>query len=153
MLVVEEADQRYLLRVQRSSRLASLEHSIGPSAAGSVDFSENDKTLADMIERSMSNEVNEELNLERSEYNIIPLAFAREIYRGESPQLFCLITTDLSREILSERFESISDESKEFDSFEFLPFDDNHRIDKIQLNGNHEATMNYYLVEEFLSQS
>lgn len=153
MLVVEEGGQRFLLKVQRSANLASLENSIGPSAAGSVDYSENDKTLADMIERSMSNEVEEELNLQRDEYKIIPLAFAREIYRGESPQLFCFITTKLSQEILSQRFESVPNDSKEFNSFGFLKFGTNQRVDKTQLAANHEATMNYYLVEEYLNQA
>jgi hypothetical protein len=107
-----------------------------------------------MIERSMSSEVHEELNLQRDEYKITPLAFAREIYRGESPQLFCLITTELSCETLTERFNSIAEQSREFDSFEFLSFDNGNPLDREQLAAfNHESRMNYYLAEEYLSNS
>ena len=153
ILHVIENGQRYFLKVHRSSRLASLENSIGPSAAGSVDFKDDYNNLLDLIDDALGRELEEELNLKKDNYNIIPLAFAREIFRGESPQLFCLVETRRSREELIFGFEKVSGSQREFDSYTFETLDkkgrcrDNESIASL----NHEAKMNYYLIEEYLS--
>lgn len=155
MLHVIEDAQRYFLKVHRSARLASLENSIGPSAAGSVDFKNGYDSLADLIDDSLGRELREELNLKKDNYNIIPLAFAREILRGESPQLFCLVETFQSREELISGFEKVSRYQREFDSYSFVEINKSGScLNKESIASmNHEAKMNYYLIEEYLSQS
>lgn len=80
ILITKEKEKRQclsLLLMQRSGNLASLENSIGPSAAGSVDFEEDYKNLSDLIERALGSEIEEELNLTSNEYKIIPLAYSQ----------------------------------------------------------------------------
>lgn len=155
ILHIIENRQRYFLKVHRSARLASLENSIGPSAAGSVDFKSGYGTLSDLIDDALGRELREELNLGKDNYNIIPLAFAREIFRGESPQLFCLVETYLSRKDITFGLEAISKTQREFDSYSFVEIDKRGSCrDKESVASlNHEAIMNYYLIEEYLSQT
>ncbi len=149
-LLIEEEQRLYLLQVVRSGKLASLERSAGPSAAGSVDFVRGYGNLADLIDQSMAQEVAEELRLGRDEYAIVPLAYAREIFRGERPQLFCLIRARISREAVRRRLVEIADRREEFDAFEFMELGADNRLPVGVVEGlNHEARMNYYLVEEY----
>ncbi len=155
MLVVKgPSDNSYFcLLVHRSGHLASLEHSIGPSAAGSVDFTTGYTTLQELITTSLGQEIQEELHLQPDEYNIVPLAFAREVFRGELPQLFCMITTDLNIRQLSERLDSISSQ-REFDYYEvWLLSAVTMFHDSELMKINHEALMNCYLLEEYLLQA
>jgi hypothetical protein len=148
-LLLKEGDRRFLLQVRRSARLASLESSLGPSVAGAVDYSANAGTLADLISSALGKEVEEELSLQAEEYDIVPLAYAREIYRGERPQLFCMITCALSRATVAARLESIEIGEREFDSFDFIAIDGEGGISaNLYAELNYEAKMNLYLLQE-----
>lgn len=151
ILVSTVSDERPMLFVHRSSHLASLERSVGPSAAGSVDYHENYENFGQLIKSSMAAETEEELGLKKSEYKIIPLAFAREIFRGESPQLFCLIETALAVDEISKRIEQIPLQKREFDRYQFIEIDLSEPANRESAIAeiNHEAMMNFYLVEEF----
>jgi len=150
-LIIEEEEHQYLLQVKRSSNLASLEGSFGPTVAGSVDFVEDYTTLEELINQSLSDEVCEELNLETSEFEIIPLAWAMEVFRGERPQLFCLLKTTLNRAILSRRLDAINQASREFESYGFITLAEDHSISEDQFNSlNTEARMNWLLMRECL---
>jgi len=155
ILHVIENGQRYFLKVHRSARLASLENSIGPSVAGSVDFKNGYSNLSYLINDALGRELREELNLKKDNYNIIPLAFAREIFRGENPQLFCLVETYHSREEIISGLEKVSRYQREFDSYSFVEINKlgSCRDDESVASLNHEAKMNYYLIEEYLYQS
>lgn len=151
-LIIDEGGDRYLLNIERSSRLASLGGTIGASVAGGIDYATDASNLAELIDAALGAEIEEELNLRRGEYAIEPLAWAIEPFRGERPQLFCLIRTLLDRKELTARLESIRDEQREYASFEFVPlyaglFPEQSVLDAM----NFEAKMNFYLAEEFLS--
>jgi len=151
-LLVKEGDRTYLLQVTRSGKVASLENSRGPSVAGGVDFVEGYRNLRELLDRALSAEIKEEVNLDPSEYKIIPLAYAREIFRGERPQLFALIETLLTRKEITKRLENLKIKFIETDSFEFIPLRTNRSLDPAILRTlNHEALMNYYLLEEYLN--
>ncbi|RKX29295.1 MAG: hypothetical protein DRP47_02085 [Candidatus Zixiibacteriota bacterium] len=144
--------QRHLLLMHRSENLASLENSVGPSAAGSVDFSTSCRNLSELSKWSLSQEIREELGLQEHEFTIKLLAYAREIFRGERPQLFCLIRTSLSMKELSFRLQSLR-HNAEFDSFEFIEMSDNLIDSLYKVRANYEAAMNCLLLEEFFSES
>jgi len=148
-LMVEEKRERYLLQVRRSAKLASLENSGGPSVAGSVDYGTEYRTLIDLMSHTLGLEVTEELGLHDGEYSIIPLAYGREIYRGERPQLFCLIRTELTRAEVTERIQTVREEAKEFDSYQFAVLGSGNSNDLAGLNL--EALANYYFVDEYLA--
>jgi hypothetical protein len=155
LLLVEEHGTKYFLRVRRSGRLASLENSMGPSAAGSVDYRTGYRNFRELIGDSLGAEVREELGLGTIDSVIIPLAFAREIFRGESPQLFCLVRTSLTRQEVSSRLESLDAARREFDQYSFVALHeppDTGPADVEGLGLNHEAAMNYCLMEEYLRQ-
>lgn len=119
-LLIEEGDSTYLLRVTRSKHLVSLEGTLGPSVAGAVDYSTDCDNLNDLNNRALGAEVEEELNLRRGEYTIVPLAWAIELFRGERPQLFSLIRTTLNRDQIRGRLESIPEDHREFEDFDFV---------------------------------
>ena len=149
-LIIKEGDSEYLLQVHRTARLASLEDSLGPSVAGSVDYEPDYSTLEDIINRSLGAEIAEELNLRSDEAKIIPLAYAREIFRGEKPQLFCFVTTSLSRKEIAARLDAIEPSAREFDRYEFVTVHSKrHSMEHWLESLNHEARMNYYLLEEY----
>ena len=151
-LLVREDDKTYLLQVTRSAQVASLENSRGPSVAGGVDFVEGYRNLGEILNRALSDEIKEETNLDPDEYKIIPLAFAREIFRGERPQLFAAIETSLSREEIANRLKNLKIKFKETDRFEFLTLRPDRTLDPaVRRTLNHEALMNYYLLEEYLN--
>lgn len=144
-LMVQEKGQRFLLQVTRSPRLASLENTQSPSAAGTVDWNHGYANLNEMIHNSLGDEVMEELALRPGEFTVAPLAFAREIFRGERPQLFALVTTGLSMAEVASRLNGIDPEQKEFTGFRFSALRD------LPSDLNHEALMNWKLIEEFLA--
>ena len=151
-LLVREDGINYLLGMERATHLASLESSFGPSVAGSIDFADDFSNLSVMLHRSLAQEASEELALSPSEYELIPLAFAREIFRGERPQLFCLIRTDLNRSEITKRLAGIVPHPLEFSTFEFMELSTKNRLpDSCLRRMNHEARMNYYLIEENMS--
>jgi hypothetical protein len=152
-LIVDDRGDRSLLKVVRSKRLASLESTIGPSVAGVVDYTDQCSDLSMLIEWALGREIEEELGLARKEYEITPLAWAIELFRGERPQIFCLIQTLLNREKLTQRLESIPPEQREFDSFEFVPLYGGLYLDQTHIDSlNPEAKMNFFLAEEYLSR-
>jgi len=153
-LLIREENESFLLQVRRSGRVASLENSPGPSVAGGVDFVRGYKNLNALLINSLQEEIAEELNLDRAEFEITPLAFAREIFRGERPQLFALVETSLSRNDIATRLDASSPAFEEIESYEFhtFPFEGAVRKDRLE-RLNHEARMNYYLLEEYLAVS
>ena len=146
LLVTRIADKVSVLAVTRSARLASLENTVGVSAAGTVDWNTGYSTLLDLLLHALGQEIEEELNLAPTEYTINPLAFAREIFRGERPQLFALISTGLSPEEVQSRLKAMPPDNKEFTGFQF------YSLDTPPADLNHEARMNWMLAEEFLYQ-
>lgn len=150
-LLLEEAGDRYLLRIRRAAKLATMAGTLGPSAAGSVDFQPDYRSIEDILQRQLGMEVKEELGLTSDEFTITPLAFALEIFRGDNPQLFGLITTALTRNEISSRLEALPPERKEFAEFSFLPLNQSGRLDVALREGlNFEATMSYFMLEEYL---
>lgn len=150
LLIVSEADRRYLLRVTRSSKLASLENTVGPAVAGSVEFGADYRNLAELIARSMSREVEEELGLVRQKFSVRPLAYAREMVRGNRPQLFALVETALDRSQITDRISALPPDKREFSEFEFVLLG-NGRLSEAEIAPlNSEAKMCYYLLEEWL---
>jgi len=153
LLIVSEADRKYLLRATRSSKLASLEGSVGPSVAGSVEFADDYRNLAELIARSMGREVEEELGLERQEYSVRPLAYAREMVRGNRPQLFTMVETALDRSQIADRISGLASEKREFSEFEFLSLKSERLSEADIMPLNFEAKMCYYLLEEWLDRA
>ena len=151
-LIVDERGDRMLLQVRRSSSLASLEGTCGPSVAGVVDFVAGYRHLQQLVDSSMGSEVEEELGLESNEYEIIPLAWSTELFRGERPQIFCVIRTLLDREELTARLRAIPADRSEFESFKFVPLYGGTVLDQKHFEAlNPEAKMNFFLMEEYLS--
>ncbi len=150
LLVVRGADgsPKSILLVERAGHLASLENSTGPSAAGSVDWDISCRTLRDLAISSLAAEVREELGLARDEFSIRPLAYAREIFRGEKPQLFALIETELDPSTIETRFQAVAGR-REFDRYQFAALDTTGRLTaKARQRLNHEARMNLAMLEE-----
>ncbi|MFZ5980188.1 MAG: hypothetical protein ACOYVF_06105 [Candidatus Zixiibacteriota bacterium] len=153
-LLLREKDESYLLQVQRSGQVASLENSPGPSAAGGVDFVRGYRNLEELLLKSLYNEIIEELNLKEGECRITPLACAREIFRGERPQVFALMETSLSREVVAFRLKNSRPDFEEIAGFDFYEFPFRSAVRRDRLGRlNHEARMNYYLLEEYLTGS
>ncbi len=151
-LMAEEDGRRYLLQVKRSENLASMESSYGPSAAGGVDWTTTCPNLADLTETALRSEVREELNLVDSDFAIVPLAWAIEVFRGERPQSFCLITTSLTLTEIEDRLTTLEPDHREFDNYEWLPLENGCRLSTENLASlNFEARMNYLLIEEYLA--
>ncbi len=152
-VIVEERGRAYLLQVKRSGNLASLENSLGPSVAGAVDFARDYPNLTALTQASLAAEITEEINLRPSEYKIVPLGWGIEIFRGERPQIFCVVKTGMERMELTGRLESIAPSALEFESYEFHRLYGGALIDrKIFDELNVEAHLNYLLLEEYLSK-
>jgi hypothetical protein len=148
--VVLDGGKRYLLQVERSGKLASLESSLGPSVAGSVDWETQTTNLKELMTNALEGEVKEELGWDRQEYELIPLAYAREILRGERPQLFVCLTTRTSCKEIARRLDSIPVNRREISAYSFLPFDEG-KLSQRQIDAlNFEAKAAYYLLEEAL---
>ncbi len=138
----------HILLQHRTGKLASLESSIGTSVAGSADWQLGYKTLADLTQAAMAQEISEELGLREGEYTVTPLAYAREIFRGEKPQIFCVIETNLCEREIKARLTSLTLIHHEHDSFDYLPSPT--KKSQVPAGFNHETRMNYYLLEEWL---
>jgi len=151
-LIVDDRGDRFVLQVKRSSKLASLENTFGPSVAGVVDYTTGHRNLQQLVKSSVTRETEEELGLLPQEYETIPLAWSIELFRGERPQIFCLIRTLLSREELTARLQAVPADRREFDAFEFIPLYGGTIIDQKHFDTlNSEAKMNFFLMEEYLS--
>ncbi|UCC44434.1 MAG: hypothetical protein JSU65_00445, partial [Candidatus Zixiibacteriota bacterium] len=110
-----------------------------------VDFATGYNSLQDILTVQLGKEMIEELGLSSAEYRITSLAYSREIFRGERPQLFALAECGLSRPQLATRLESLPVARREFDSYEFVDFGSSAE------GLNHEAAMNHALIAEYLS--
>jgi hypothetical protein len=152
LLETRERCRAEYLVVRRAMHLSSLEGTYGPSAAGVVDFRTDAVNLQQLIDLQMGEEVREEIDLDAGECEIIPLAFAREIFRGEKPQLFCLIRTDLSSARVASRMEGLPTERREFDEYRFMSLIPESRAPGHDFDTlNFEAQMAWCLTEEFLA--
>ncbi len=152
-VVVQQEGVGRVLIVRRSVRLASLESTFGPSVAGSVERGHLSDNLLELLQGAVSAEASEELCLAPAEYRLAPLAYGREIFRGERPQLFAALITDLSAEELSERWDSLDPATREFDEYVFLPLiGDSGREDGMAEQMNFEVAMNLQLLREYLSR-
>ncbi len=140
-----------LLTVRRSATLASWEGSWGPSVAGSVDYDACDDNLERLLMRSLAAEIEDELGLQEGEYTTIPLACAREIYRGERPQLFCLVNTPLSREEITYRLRHKIRRGGEYDEILFADVQRDRCSPDLLPTLNTECQMNCALLEEYWS--
>lgn len=152
-MVIEERGRAYLVQVKRSGKLASMENSFGPTVAGAVDYTKGCANLEALALSSLGAEIGEEINLRPGEYKTVPLAWGMEIFRGERPQLFCLVRTTLERMEIAARLESIDPAEREFESYEFHRLYGGVMVDrKIFESLNLEARFNCLLLEEYLSQ-
>lgn len=151
MLLVRDPGQVFMLQVRRAPNLASMPDTLGPSAAGTVDFAADYRTLAEMIARSLGQEVEEELGLMTTEYDVSPLAWGHDLVRGDNPQIFCLINTWLDRVAVTERLQQIPAEQREFSEFAFVPLTRERQLPtETVAELNFEAAMCYYMIEEYL---
>ncbi|MDD3731417.1 MAG: hypothetical protein PHU88_03475 [candidate division Zixibacteria bacterium] len=152
-LVLNEENKRYLLQVTRSARVASLENTRGPSVAGGVDFVKGYANLKQLMDNALSEEIKEELNIDKGHYTLVPLAYAREIFRGERPQLFMLVETSLTRKDIINRRKIMKSSFEEIADCEFIVLPSGNTLDTAVIDSlNHEARMNYYLMREYWSQ-
>lgn len=151
MLLVEERSEKYVLLVRRHGGLATLEDSIGPSVAGAVDWSRKYVTLDDTLTGMLGQELQEELHLQQGATKIIPLAYAREILRGDRPQLFGLARTELPQEEVIQILDAHRGEKNEYGSFELVRLEHGRLSPEILDRLNFEARMSYYLAEEYLA--
>ena len=153
LLVVETDDGSEILVAERSSHLASLENTVGPSAAGHIDYSNQYRSLADVVEAGMRQEVREELNLKDDQFDVVPLAMATELFRGERPQLFCLVETTLGRKDIIDCLEAIPKSEREFASYRFVKLQGKTAQETEDWDGlNFEAQMNVTLLRDHLLQ-
>jgi hypothetical protein len=145
------ADDRYgpaVLVVRRSATVASYDNSIGPSVAGSIDFPVNVSALANLLVESLAVETAEEIGMSREDISISPLAIARELYRGERPQMFGLIETRMSMEEVLHSLTQTG--SSEIADCRAIPLKDGSLPSEIVATFNPEAQMAWYLCEEYL---
>ncbi|MDH3937540.1 MAG: hypothetical protein OEV68_09425, partial [candidate division Zixibacteria bacterium] len=139
--------------VRRSAGLSSLESTLGPSMAGSVEVSNLGDNLFDLLENAISDEAAEELSLSSDEYRLVPLAYGREVFRGERPQLFAALVTELSAREMTEKLDKLDAETREFDEFFFRPLTGIlEGKDRVPPEINFEAAMNLLLLREYLSR-
>lgn len=66
-----------------------------------------------IIEKSIELEIKTEIGLDRTDYTLYPVAFARELPRGGKPQLFFIAITDLSNAEIIDKSKN-AEESWEF---------------------------------------
>ena len=148
-LTVRDGHERALVILRRADHLASLAGTVGPTVAGSVDYSTKWQNLYEVLIDSLQQETKEELALTPEEYNIIPLAYGLEIFRGERPQLLALIETELDTATVAQRLQSIPEDKREFESFEFVPLNDFALSAHLEDRLNHEGMFNMLLCQEY----
>jgi len=141
---------RTVLVGRRTARLASLESSFGSAVSGSVDFPVAGDSLARLTQNATTAEAAEELQLTPEEYRFVPLGYAREVFRGERPQLFGALMLNLTRNELDTRLSRLDPEVCEFDRFEWLSvgerdFSPGHLLSQL----NYEGQMNLELLREY----
>jgi hypothetical protein len=153
MLLVRDLADVYMLQIRRARHLASMPDTLGPSAAGTVDYAADYRTLADMVDRALGQEVEEELGLMMTEYEITPLAWGHDLVRGDNPQIFCLVNTWLDRVAVSDRLQQIPESHREFSEFAFIPLSREGQLPAEKVAElNFEAAMCYYMIEEYLQR-
>lgn len=153
LLLTNEQDSPSVLLVRRAAHLASLEDSIGPSAAGSIDWDEHSANLLEMIRSSLGDEIREELELHENQYTLTPLAWAREVFRGERPQVFCLIRVDMSGAELDSHMAGTIEASDEIASYALAGLEDGLPPQTGSWGSlNPEARMNWLLLSEWLAE-
>ena len=149
MLLVSEGRRLWTLSPRRSARLASLEGSQGPSVAGSVDYA-TWESLQDLFDDSLASETVEELNLDRADFEAVPLAYARELFRGGKPQLFGLLKTARTRAEIETAASRIDPGQRESDGLTWIEVSEQGVMPPRDLGRlNHEARMNWSLVAEY----
>ena len=151
MLLLRDDQGWTVVSVHRSGRLASLEESWGPTVAGSVDWSAEYETLAQMAECSLKQEALEEIGLRAEDYDLIPLAYGREIFRGERPQLFYALRVRLVQTRIEELVKEAIHRTGEFDDYRLMRLHDGRLTETQIALLNHEARATYYLLEEWLA--
>jgi hypothetical protein len=152
LLETRDAGRKEYLIVRRAMHLSSLGGTYGPSAAGGVDYRTDAENLRELLVLQMTDEVNEEIGLEADEYEIVPLAFAREIFRGEKPQLFCLMRSDVTSSEVAGRLEGLPRDKREFDDYQFATSAAiGESRDSLFSALNFEAQMSWLLTEEYLA--
>lgn len=111
----------------RSSDLAAIpQKGLHCSASGvfemddGINAGEHDYTV---LERGIEREIASEVGLDRADYNLYPVAFARELPRGGKPQVFFIALTKLSGSKILEKSKN-ADESWEFSKDETLKVKD-----------------------------
>ena len=151
MVLLPDDDGWGIMVVHRSGHLASLETSWGPTVAGSVDWSAEYETLAQMAECSLKQEALEEIGLRAEDYDLIPLAYGREIFRGERPQLFYALRVRLVQTRIEELVKEAIHRTGEFDDYRLMRLHDGRLTETQIALLNHEARATYYLLEEWLA--
>lgn len=93
------------------------------------------------IEKGIELEIKAEIGLDRSDYDLYPTAFARELPRGGKPQLFFIAITNLSYVEILNRSQVASE------SWEFV--DDSQLVDEENKSGFRSAADINSLYEQF----
>lgn len=140
----------WLLQIRRAGHLSSLAGSLGPTVAGSVDYDSSLCTLNQIVHVVLGRETSEELAVGPELCSITPLAFAREIKRGERPQLFAVIETPLSPPEILGHLSQVPEPAREFCDPVFIDMS-NGIPDHVVKGVNVEAAMNLLLLEEWLA--
>ncbi|MFH1688394.1 MAG: hypothetical protein ABIE70_12855 [bacterium] len=149
-LTVRDGSDRRLVLLRRAGHLASLAGTVGPTVAGSVDFVTTWTNLHVVLIDSLRQEAREELGLTPQEFSVIPLAYGREIFRGERPQLLALIESNLGVGEMAERLAAIPSTQREFDRVEFTPVHDFDSAAGMTERLNHEGLFNLLLCQEYV---
>ena len=116
-------DNRLYTRIRSKNQAVMAEGKLHCSASGVYAWKPElmqETNSFELFEMGMHNEIYKELNLKQNEYELIPLAFARELPRGGKPQLFFLAKTDYSyKEIEKKSLQA--DERTEFLTPDMIP--------------------------------
>ncbi len=151
LAVLGKGDKARVLTVRRSPHLASLGSTWGPSVAGSVEFGHVADDLLQLLRNGLADEISEELGLCSHDYRLIPLACAREVFRGERPQLFAAMELNMSEEELKKALDDIPGDHKEFDKYELVGLFSEPTGQSVGVPLNFEVAMNLKLLKQYLS--
>jgi len=124
VIVVNPNTKEVLIPI-RGNEQAIMNEGIGKfhcSASGVFAWDESDnikKTLSfDFFSQGMEKEIESEIGLKPEQYNLIPLAFTRELVRGGKPQLFFIAETLFDIETIKSTMKMAEE------SWEFIDIDD-----------------------------